>query len=931
MLRRIACGAAVALGALLGTGPAVAVAHPLLLQAAPQPGLVAPKPPAAIRLALSEPAVARGSEVVVTGPRGARVPVSAVRVSGRTVSVTPRGRLRSAVYRVRWSVLGDDGHLVRGDFSFGVAGAGGAAPPGAERLGGAAAGGRGGETATADGAVRVIGRWLGVLAASLLLGGFVLVALLRRRRAAEDGAAAVRGIAGPVWLVLGLAVVEGLVASATSGTGGDLDLGLLTAGATAKAELARAVVYVVVSLGLVAAAGREHGRDRLYAGGATAILLSYALSGHVLSEPTALALLDQAVHVLTAGLWLGGVLALTLVSARGGVRLAEGARAFAPVAGGALGLAIVTGVLAAVREVDRWYFLRWSDYGRVVLVKSALVALVALAGAVMFVRSRRGGRGREHPRVLRIEALGVVAVVALAAVLSGLAQGRGRPLPAERGTLFAGPAFATALLPDGGAQVLLTPARSGAGVVTVSLPPERRTARAVEVRLACACARRDVRVRLARHGGAEWSARVSLPSDGAWYGYVRVDGQAAAAPVQLAVGVPRAPGSTPLDVVAVADLSGPDAERCRAHVLGMGLAIARMNGAGGLDGGRKVASLVLDSGGSPARARALAARAAGRRPLAFAGLCGVGAADAARVAQRAGLPVVVGDPTVDPVGGPGVFQLAADPYAQGLAIAQLITQRVGERALPGASVIRTLVASGRLLDGLRAGLRGTGYRLVAIPRGSLAAASPARVASLLSRVRSAAVVVDGPAGGGADVAAIARAGRSVEGIVPGPVLLSERVLSERLIRSAGSLGRIGALQGVTEVSPTTADGILYRQAVPVLYRGELASLDGLRGYATGLALRDGVRDGIGVDAVRRALLRPSVFTSALLAPWSPRRPGLGSSSVVAVQPQFLGPTLVPAQAGGEAREPDFFPDGTWTVTSGRPLGLRPGQAGPPLG
>ncbi|MEA2222940.1 MAG: copper transport protein, partial [Solirubrobacteraceae bacterium] len=108
--RRVLLGAAVALGALLGTGPAAAWAHPLLIQATPQPGLVASPAPRAISLALTEPAVPRGSRIRLFGPGGKQLAVTPVRAAGgsRTLAVRPRARLRSAVYTVRWSVLGDD-------------------------------------------------------------------------------------------------------------------------------------------------------------------------------------------------------------------------------------------------------------------------------------------------------------------------------------------------------------------------------------------------------------------------------------------------------------------------------------------------------------------------------------------------------------------------------------------------------------------------------------------------------------------------------------------------------------------------------------------------------------------------------------------------------------------------------------------------------
>jgi methionine-rich copper-binding protein CopC/putative copper export protein len=959
-LRRALLSAAVALGALAGTGPTAALAHPLLIQATPQPGLVADPAPRAISIALSEPAVARGSRIRLYGPGGKELPVGAVRASGggRTLSVAPRSPLRAAVYRVRWGALGDDGHIVNGSFDFGVAGAKGASPAGVETLSGGG-GGRGGEDAAADGVVKIVGRWLGILAASFLLGGFVLLAQLRRRRVVPEGgadvesedanAAAIRTVAPLAWLLVALAAVEGVFAAASSGTGGALDFGLLTASATGVSDLVRALVVAGLSLVLGLTTQRAPRiRDLLYLGGGAAVLLTYALSGHALSVPSFWALLDQGVHVLAAGLWLGGVIALVVVTARGKLRLAEGAWAFAPVAGAALGVAIVTGVLAALREVDRWYFLRWSDYGRIVIVKAVLVGLVALGGAFMWWRSRRAGAPGPRRSVLRAEAAGIVGILVLATTLSGLAQGRGQPLPAQRGTLFPGPALATALLPKANAPVGLAPARRGTNVVTVGVAPEQRTPGAVGVRLVCTgCGVAPVRATLRRHGGRTWSAPVGVPADGTWFAYVTIDGTTAP-PVQLAVGVPRAPGAAPVQILAVADLSGPYAERCRAHVIGLELALARLNADGGLDGGHKVAPLVLDSGGTLAGARAAAKRGLAEDPIAAAGACGGGAVAAVEAAARADIPSLVGDPAVDSTRAEDVYRLAADPFSQGVAFGQLVRNRILVSGEPGVRTVRADVGddlqSRRLLDGLRVGLRtsaavkgapatpGPAPKLVLIEPGSLAKRSDEALISLLDRRRTTAFVLDGPSAGGADAQSIARVGaaRGVD-MTPAPLLFSERVLSETFVRSAGALGRIGAVQGVSEVATNTADAELYKAAVPLLFRGDIASVDGLRGYVTGLALRDALRSGIGTGDIVANLRAPRVFTNALLAPWSPREPGAGSPNVVALQPQFLSPTLIPSSIGGEAKDTEYFPQGSWTVTSGVPLGLKPGLSQPPVG
>ena len=65
----------------------------------------------------------------------------------------------------------------------------------------------------------------------------------------------------------------------------------------------------------------------------------------------------------------------------------------------------------------------------------------------------------------------MLAILVLATTLSGLAQGRGQPLPAQSGTLFPGPALTTALLPKANAPVELAPARSGANVDHGRRPP----------------------------------------------------------------------------------------------------------------------------------------------------------------------------------------------------------------------------------------------------------------------------------------------------------------------------------------------------------------------------------------------------------------------------------------------------------------------------
>src|SRR5205823_1142929 len=162
-------------------------------------------------------------------------------------------------------------------------------------------------------------------------------------------------------------------------------------------------------------------------------------------------------------------------------------------------------------------------------------------------------------------------------------------------------------------------------------------------------------------------------------------------------------------ILSIGDLSGDDASRCRAGLLGLELAVGRINAQGGLDGGRKVTVLGLDDRESASLARRLTAR-----------------------------------------------ELVAD---HPLALAAPF-----------------------------------GPASAAIDRG------PAAVRALLDRDRTMALVIDGtdPEGLASRLAAL---GRTRLDFAPALILASSRLLSEDFVESSGALGRIGAIQGPSEVSP----------------------------------------------------------------------------------------------------------------------------------
>jgi ABC-type branched-subunit amino acid transport system substrate-binding protein len=583
---------------------------------------------------------------------------------------------------------------------------------------------------------------------------------------------------------------------------------------------------------------------------------------------------------------------------------------------------VITGVLAAIREIDDLYFLRWSGYGNVVLIKAALVAVAAAIGG--FVAWRARGTGEERPGALGIEAVAVGVVVVLASVLSGLVPGRGQALPAERGNLLPGPGLASAVTDSGPLRVTLAPARRGTNLLSaVQEPaPGKQTvseARAVDATLTCSCTAETVDARLERRAGGTWATDVELPADGTWFARFRLDRDEASA-VALPVGVPEARGPEPLEVLAVADLSGASAAQCRSHLLGIQLAVGRLNALGGLDGGRKVTLVALDSGGSAERAGELARAELGDADvLGLVGACGAGASGAVRAASAAGVPSIVADPSVAQVPGDDVFRLAGDPYAEGYAQAQYIEEAVAATAT--SDIVRAVrtgtPANARLLSGLRAGLAETDLHFEELPHRAITS-GPEPLAEALDSAKSAAVVVDG------DPERLASNLRDLGSdrldFATAPVIADSSVFSEDLVRRSGAIGRIGALQGATEVAPDSTIAETYARAVPALYPGELPSLDGLRGYVAGLALSEGLADGIEPDRVTARLLRPAPFADALLAPWRSDAPFAGSSRFEFLKASFLPPTLIPASAGGESQTGSYFTDGTWARVNGDPLG-----------
>lgn len=419
LLGTILVGVVGVVGALLGTvlllaGPfaASAAAHAVLQGSDPAPDAVLAAAPARVTLTFDESVSLVPGSVRVYAPDGRRADdgdVTHPGGHGERVSVgLQAGDTDRGTYLVSWRVVSDDSHPVSGAFTFSVGRAG--AAPGASPDAGSF-------TVRAGLAVA---RWLGYVGSALLVGGALVLAWCwpegwgRRpvRRLLLGGAAllAVGAVAdlllkGPYDAALGpRALTEGTLLREVLGS---------TYG---HATLARLVLVAITPVAVVAlrARGGVGPPSRLLVSLlAVAFGLSFAYAGHAAAgNGRTLALVNDTVHVLSASAWLGG-LVLVLVA----VESAAVVRRFSRVAVVAVLVLIATGISQAARQVGSWAALWHTAYGRELLTKLAVLAVVLALAAV----ARLVAGGTAHPpggaTPARLRALVLAETVGLCVVL----------------------------------------------------------------------------------------------------------------------------------------------------------------------------------------------------------------------------------------------------------------------------------------------------------------------------------------------------------------------------------------------------------------------------------------------------------------------------------------------------------------------------------
>lgn len=205
---------------------------------------------------------------------------------------------------------------------------------------------------------------------------------------------------------------------------------------TTVGSLVRLLSGVLMAIGFLGAEGAETwiegNRQRVGVIGAILGVLSFSLDGHTVTEGNAfLHSAMNTVHVVAAGIWVGGLAALLILSMarrrRGSRRsMASELVRFSTVATFAILFVAATGIAMSLLIVDSLSDYLTTPWGRLLLVKVALVAAAGVVGAYNhYVVVPALDVDPDHPthlplarRTVAVEMIILVAVAVLTAFLT---------------------------------------------------------------------------------------------------------------------------------------------------------------------------------------------------------------------------------------------------------------------------------------------------------------------------------------------------------------------------------------------------------------------------------------------------------------------------------------------------------------------------------
>ena len=278
-------------------------------------------------------------------------------------------------------------------------------------------------------------RFLTYVAALVAAGGMAFAGIVHDRRPSEAAGLTRTIVVSAV--VAAVATAVSVVVQAALLTGGGLaaaaEISVLTAvlgspfGTSAIVRL-----FSLAALVLAAVVMWRSWGVALGLGAAVVVPGSFLLTGHtVQAEPAWLAVASGLTHTVAAAVWFGGLVLLTVTfRARGGNGDSTATAALVSRFSGMATIAVILVTLAGAARVRTLMPVTasalGSGYGLVLIAKVLLVgAVLVVAGynhryLVPSVRSAGDGAQRRLASTVRLEAIALLAVIALSAVLVNL-------------------------------------------------------------------------------------------------------------------------------------------------------------------------------------------------------------------------------------------------------------------------------------------------------------------------------------------------------------------------------------------------------------------------------------------------------------------------------------------------------------------------------
>lgn len=482
--------------------PSVALAHASLIASAPADDALVMRAPPSVRLTFNEEIEVLSVNLI--DATGAITPAKAIEPIGTSLVVTPASPLGDGAHVVSWRVISADGHPVGGSLTFWVGQRGTKAPDVA---------------ATQDNALRVAiwsARW--VVYAGLFFGvGSTFFAAWFGSDGASmriAQAACLLGlIAGMISIGLqGLDVMEAPLSSLgvwriwQAGLHGSFGraagLGIASFVAALLSSLNRPFVARMLSLAALIGVG--------------AML---AATGHASDAPPRVLTTGAVfVHGVSLAFWIGALLPLGMGLRDTGVRSIDLLMKFSRWIPVAVAVLLVSGIGLSVVQVQRPEALWTTNYGIVLSVKLALVA-VLLALALwnrLHLTPRIAGADERAARLLRGS---IILEIVLVAIILGIV-GLWRFTPPPR-VMAAPESFFTHIHTDKAmANVTMMPNSDGSVDIAVELETgDERPLSAMGLSVTLSNSKAGIEPYTAdakRTDDGQWHVRMSAPVQGRW-------------------------------------------------------------------------------------------------------------------------------------------------------------------------------------------------------------------------------------------------------------------------------------------------------------------------------------------------------------------------------------------------------------------------------